>query len=48
MFPEEGAWSTLLGVFWDQRMVQEAVELFQVEMMSEFAQAHIEIQDEAF
>ncbi|KAK8642096.1 hypothetical protein V6N13_011458 [Hibiscus sabdariffa] len=46
--PNEGAWSMLLGAFWDQRMVQEAVELFQVEMISEFAEADIGIQDKAF
>ena len=29
-------------------MVQEAVEFFQVEIMSEFTEAYIEIQDEVF
>ncbi|XVF25744.1 hypothetical protein REPUB_Repub13aG0240100 [Reevesia pubescens] len=46
--PNEGAWSTLLGAFWDLRVIREAVELFQVELMSEFAEPDIEIQDEAF
>ncbi|KAL4334658.1 hypothetical protein GQ457_07G029250 [Hibiscus cannabinus] len=46
--PNEGVWSMLLGAFWDQQMVQEAVELFQAEMISEFAEADIEIQDKAF
>ncbi|KAE8656353.1 Pentatricopeptide repeat (PPR) superfamily protein isoform 2 [Hibiscus syriacus] len=40
--PNEGAWSMLLVAFWDQRMVQEAVELFQVEMMSGITGAEID------
>ncbi|PPD77293.1 hypothetical protein GOBAR_DD25779 [Gossypium barbadense] len=46
--PKEGEWSMLLGAFWNQTTVQEAVELFQAEVMSELAEADITIQDEAF
>ncbi|XVE88107.1 hypothetical protein DITRI_Ditri19aG0041800 [Diplodiscus trichospermus] len=42
----EGSWSTLLAAFWDQRMVQDADELF-LELMRESVESNIEIQPEA-
>ncbi|OMO76374.1 hypothetical protein CCACVL1_15726 [Corchorus capsularis] len=45
--PEEGSWTILLGAFWDQRMVQEALEVFQAELMSEFTEADVEMHGKA-
>ncbi|KAK6283835.1 hypothetical protein POUND7_002787 [Theobroma cacao] len=44
--PEEGAWGTLVSAFWDQRMVQETVELFEFELMGDFTEPDLEIQAE--